>query len=304
MPDAGERYPSRSIRYVVPFGPGPTAEQARWLAQRLSMAWGQPVQVENLPGASGAFGTESVAKAAPDGYTLLAANPGPLTVGPAIRGDLGYDPLHDFAPIILLATLASVFAVHPGVPAASIAALLALARARPGELSFGSPGRGTVGHLAMELFQHAAGVRLAHRPREGLDEAIPQLVAGRFDVLVIPLPEARPLALAGSIRALAVTRRARSTLWPELPTAEEAGVPGFESFNWNGIAAPQRTPRAIVNRLNDEVNRLLRSREGREYFESRGYEIAGGAPEAFGSFIQGEHDKWCRVARLVQASAA
>ena len=299
----GEAYPSRPVRYVVPFGAGPTAEQARWLAQRLSVAWGQPVVVENHPGASGALGTAAVAQAAPDGYTLLAANPGPLTVGPSIRAGLGYDPLQDFSPIILLATLASVIAVHPRVPAESIAALVALAQARPGELRFGSPGVGTVGHLAMELFQHAAGVRLSHRPCEGLDEAIPALAAGRFDVLVIPLPEARPLALAGGIRALAVTRRTRSTLWPELPTAEEAGVRGFDSFNWNGVAAPARTPHAIVERVNGEIDRLLGSADGRHYFESRGYEIAGGVPETFGAFIRAEYHKWHNVARMVGVQA-
>ena len=289
---------------MVPFGPGPTAEQARWLTERLSAAWGQPVVVENRPGASGALGTAAVARAVPDGYTLLAANPGPLTVGPSIRGDVGYDPLHDFAPVVLLATLASVIAVSPQVPARSICELVELARARPGELSFGSPGHGTVGHLAMELFQHVAGIELEHRPREGLDVAIPELVAGRFDVLVIPVPEARPLALAGRIRALAVTRRARSALWPELPTVEEAGVKGFESFNWNGIAAPAGTPRAIIEQVNTEVNGVLSTAEGREYFASRGYEIAGGTPEAFDEFVRAEHEKWRMVARRVGVAAA
>jgi len=292
-------YPSRPVRYVVPFGAGPTAEQAHWLAQRLTDRWGQPVVVENRPGASGGAGTEWVARAAPDGYTLLAANPGPLTVGPSVRGAVGYDPLRDFSPIVLLATLASVIAVHPGVPATGIAALVALARARPGALTFGSPGVGTVGHLAMELFQHAAGVAMAHRPCNGLEEAIPDLAAGKFDVLVIPVPEARPLARKGRIRALAATRRARCVLWPDLPTVEEAGVAGFESFNWNGVAAPARTPRAIVESVNAEINRLLCSAEGRAFFGSRGYEIAGGTPEEFGAFIGAEQAKWAAVARQV-----
>jgi len=295
---AGYAYPSKPVRYIVPFGDGPTATQAHWLAGRLGPALGQPVVVETHPGASGVNGTARVAGAAPDGYTLLAANPGPLTVAPNLGRNVGYDSLRDFSPIVLMATVASVIAVHAGVPARDLGELMALARAQPGRLRYGSPGVGTVGHLALELFQHLGGIRMTHLPREGLSEAIPELIAGLFDVLVIPVPDAFPLARDGRIRALAATKRARCASWPELPTADEAGVPGFESFNWNGVAAPAGTPRHIVERINAGINSVLRSAEGREYFVGRGYDISGGTPEAFAAFLRSEHDKWGKVARL------
>ena len=219
-----EGYPSKPIRYIVPFGSGPTEVQARWIAERLGSALGQPVVVENHPGEGGAAGTRLVAQAASDGYTLLAANPGPLTVAPAVRGGTGYDSGKDFSPVVLMVTVAGVVAAHPGVAAKSMKELLSLVRANPGKLRYGSAGAGTVSHLAIEWLNHLAGTRMTHVPLKGLEEAVPELVAGRFDLLVIPLPEARPLA--GKIRALAVTRKVRSALWPELPTVEEAGAAG------------------------------------------------------------------------------
>lgn len=293
-----ENYPSRPVRYIVPFGAGPTEVLARWLAAKLSEAWRQSVTVENRPGASGMAGTRMVAKAKPDGYTLLAANPGPLTVGPCVRNGIGYEPARDFSPVILMVTVSSVIAAHPGLPARSIGDVIGLARARPGGLRYGSAGEGTVSHLAMELFNHLAGTKMSHVPRNGLEEAVPELVSGRFDLLVLPVPDARPLALNGRIRALAATRRTRSELWPELPTVEEAGVAGFESFNWNGVAAPAGTPRDVVARINGAINRVLESQEACDYLAGMGYEIAGGTPEAFGAFMEAEREKWGKVARL------
>lgn len=291
-------YPSRAVRYVVPFGAGPTAVQARWLAGKLGAVLGQPIVVENVPGASGAAGTALVARSPADGHVLLAANPGPLTVGPHIVPDPGYDPVRDFEPIVLIATVSSVIAVHPAVPAGSLADLVALARARPGALRHGSPGIGTVGHLAMELLQHMAGIRLAHVPVAGLTEAAAGLAAGAFEVLVIPAPDAQPLAAAGSIRALAATKRRHIASWPGLPTVEEAGVPDFESFNWNGIAAPAGTPGEVVAKVNAAVNDVLATTDAVEYLGSKGYEIAGGTPAAFGAFLRAESEKWGRAVRL------
>jgi len=295
---AVKRYPSKPVRYIVPFGSGPTEVQARWLAGKLGAAWGQEVIVENRPGESGMAGTRFVAQAEPDGYTLLAANPGPLTVGPNLRGGIGYDPAQDFSPVVLMVTVSSVIAAHPGVAARDIGQLLELARKNPGRLRYGSAGAGTVSHLAMELFNHLAGTKMTHVPRNGLEEAVPELAAGRFDLLVIPVPDARPLALEGKIRALAATRRTRSALWPELPTVDEAGVAGFDSFNWNGVAAPARTPPQVVLEINNKINILLRSPEARDWFGAKGYEIAGGTPEAFGAFMRAESDKWRKAARL------
>ena len=296
----GDEYPTRPIRYIVPFGSGPTEVQAKWIAERLGSALGQRVVVENHAGEGGAAGTRLVARADPDGYTLLAANPGPLTVAPAVRGGTGYDAEKDFSPVALMVTVAGVVAAHPGVAAKSMKELLALARANPGKLRYGSAGAGTVSHLALEWLNHLAGTRMTHVPLKGLEEAVPELEAGRVDLLVIPLSEARPLALAGRIRALAVTRRSRSTLWPELPTVEEAGVGGFDSYNWNGVAAPAGTPLRAIDKINNNINKLLNSTEAREWFSSKGYEIAGGTPEAFGAFMSAEREKWAKAAKLAR----
>lgn len=298
MTGAAADYPSKPVRYVVPFGAGPTEAQARWLAERLGTAWGQRVVIENRPGESGMTGTRLVARAAPDGYTLLAANPGPLTVGPNLRVGIGYDPARDFAPVVLIATVTSVIVAHPGVAAKGIGDLLGFARAHPGRLRYGSAGAGTVSHLAMEWLNHLAGTRMTHVPRNGLEEAVPELAAGRFDLLVVPVADARPLALDGRIRALAVTRRTRSALWPELPTVEESGVAGFDSYNWNGVAVPAHTPLPAIVKINKTINDVLKSPEARDRFGAKGYEIAGGAPEAFGAFMQAEREKWAQAARL------
>lgn len=296
--ESAESYPTRPIRYIVPFGSGPTEVQARWIAERLGSALGQRVVVENHAGEGGAAGTRLVARADPDGYTLLAANPGPLTVAPAVRGGTGYDPEKDFSPVALMVTVAGVVAVNPGLPVWSAMELLAFARGNPGKLRYGSAGAGTVSHLALEWLNHLAGTRMTHVPLKGLEEAVPELEAGRVDLLVIPLSEARPLALAGRIRALAVTRRSRSTLWPELPTVEEAGVDGFDSYNWNGVAAPARTPPQVIEIINNNINKLLNSAEARAWFGAKGYEIAGGTPQTFGAFMRAEREKWSKAAKL------
>lgn len=287
-----------TIRYIVPFDAGPTTVQARWLAVQLSERLGQPVVVENHPGEGGAVGTALVARAEPDGSTILAANPGPLTVRPNVCRIEGYDPLRDFAPIALIATVSSTIAVRRGLAVRSIGDLVSHARAHPGTLACGSPGIGTVGHLSLALFEHLTGARMRHVPFEGLAEAVPALETGRIDVLAIPLPDARLLALAGRIRVLAVTRRTRSALWPEMPSVAESGVAGFETYNWNGLAAPARTPRGIVDRLNRAVNDVLRTQDAHDYLAGKGYELAGGTPDSFGAFLESESRKWREVAAL------
>ena len=289
---------TETIRYIVPFAAGPTTVQARWLAARLTERLGQPVVVENHPGDGGAVGTALVARANPDGLTILAANPGPLTVRPNVRRVEVYDPLRDFAPIALIATVSSTIAVRRGLAAQSIGELVSYAQKHPGELAYGSPGIGTVGHLSLALFGHLSGACMRHVPLEGLADAVPALEGERIDVLAIPLPDARPLALEGRVRVLAVTRRTRSILWPEMPSVDESGIAGFETFNWNGIAAPARTPHEIVDRLNRAVNDVLSARAARDYLGGKGYEVEGGTPEAFGAFVKAESERWRRVAAL------
>jgi tripartite-type tricarboxylate transporter receptor subunit TctC len=290
-----------AIRYIVPFGAGPTIEQGQWLAGKLSARLGCDVVAESHPGRSGVTGTALVAHAPADGSVLLAANPGPLTVAPNITRVVEYDPLRDFAPIALIATVSGTIAVRRDLPAASIGELVSLARKRPMSLTYGSAGVGTVSHLAMVLFELLSDAKMAHRPLNGLAEAVPALVTGAIDVLVIPLPEARPLALRQAIRVLGVTRATRSMLWEDMPTVAESGIEGFETYNWNGMAAPAGTPREIVARFNTAVNDVLSDESA--YLRSKGYDIGGGSSQAFGAFLHAEHDKWRKVAAMAHLGA-
>jgi tripartite-type tricarboxylate transporter receptor subunit TctC len=298
------QYPSRPIRIIVPFAAGgPTDFNARLVSQRLNEAWGQPVLVENRPAAGGVPATEFVAKASPDGYTLLGANPGPLTVAPHIRSNLGYDPMKDLLPIVLVTTTTSAVVVHPLVPARSVQELIALARKNPGKLSFGSPGVGTVGHLTMELFNSMAGLKMVHVPYKGVAPAQVDLLAGHIDVITMSIPNALDFMKQGRVRTLGVNGLQRSPSLPGTPTVAEAGLAGFESRNFNGIMGPAGMARDQVLRINAEVNKRVLSPEGREQLAVVGYDIAGGSPEDFGAFLKREFEKWGRVVRTANVKA-
>jgi tripartite-type tricarboxylate transporter receptor subunit TctC len=301
---AQAQYPSRPIRIIVPFAAGgPTDFNARLVSQRLNEAWGQPVIVENRPAAGGVPATEFVAKAAPDGYTLLGANPGPLTVAPHIRSNLGYDTMKDLLPIVLVTTTTSAVVVHPLVPARSIKELIALARKNPGKLSFGSPGIGTVGHLTMELFNSMAGLKMVHVPYKGVAPAQVDLLAGHIDVITMSIPNALDFMKQGRVRTLGVNGLQRSPSLPDTPTVAEAGLAGFESRNFNGIMGPAGMARDQVLRINAEVNKRVLSPEGREQLAAVGYDVAGGSPEDFGAFLKREFEKWGRVVRAANVKA-
>ena len=298
------QYPSRPIRIIVPFAAGgPTDFNARLVSQRLNEAWGQPVLVENRPAAGGVPATEFVAKAPPDGYTLLGANPGPLTVAPHIRSNLGYDPMKDLLPIVLVTTTTSAVVVHPLVPARSVKELIALARKNPGKLSFGSPGVGTVGHLTMELFNSMAGLKMVHVPYKGVAPAQVDLLAGHIDVITMSIPNALDFMKQGRVRTLGVNGLQRSPSLPDTPTVAEAGLAGFESRNFNGIMGPAGMARDLVLRINAEVNKRVLSPEGREQLAAVGYDVAGGSPEDFGAFLKREFEKWGRVVRTANVKA-
>jgi tripartite-type tricarboxylate transporter receptor subunit TctC len=298
------QYPSRPIRIIVPFAAGgPTDFNARLVSQRLNEAWGQPVLVENRPAAGGVPATEFVAKAPPDGYTLLGANPGPLTVAPHIRSNLGYDPMKDLLPIVLVTTTTSAVVVHPLVPARSVKELIALARKNPGKLSFGSPGVGTVGHLTMELFNSMAGLKMVHVPYKGVAPAQVDLLAGHIDVITMSIPNALDFMKQGRVRTLGVNGLQRSPSLPDTPTVAEAGLAGFESRNFNGIMGPAGMARDQVLRINAEVNKRVLSPEGREQLAVVGYDVAGGSPEDFGAFLKREFEKWGRVVRTANVKA-
>jgi len=293
-----QAYPAKPIRLVVPFPPGgPTDTHSRWAAQQLYTALGQPVIVENRAGAAGVIGTEAVAKAAADGYTLLGGNPGPLTIAPAIRKQLAYDPIRDFAPITLIARSASCMCVHPTVPSGNLKAFIAVAKANPGKINYATPGVGTVGHLAIEHFSTLSGIRMTHVPYKGAAQYTVDLIAGNMDFAQIQIFQAAPHVRAGKLRCLAVTAVVRSPLLPEAPTAQEAGVKGFSSYNWNGILAPAGAPRAVVDRIHAVLAKPLTDPETRKQMEAVGYEVAGDGPAEYAAFIKAETEKWAKVAK-------
>ncbi len=293
-----QNYPARSIRIIVPFVPGgPTDIQARWAAQQLNAAFGQPVIVDNRGGAGGVPGTEAVVRSAPDGYTLLAGNPGPLTIAPSVRAQMPYDTLRDLAPIMLIARSASCLCVHPSLPAKGVKDFVALAKNQPGKINYGSPGVGTVGHLATELFSTRAGVKLNHIPYKGAAQYTIDLIAGHIEFAIIQIAGCVPLLQQGKIRAIGATSRQRSALLPNLPTIAEQGLAGFESYNWNGVLAPAATPRPIIVRIHEVLAKQLASPEGKDLFVGQGHEPGGEGPEEFAAFIRAEIDKWSKVAK-------
>jgi len=299
LPAARAQYPTKPIRLIVPFPPGgPTDTHSRWAGQQLSAAFAQPVVVENRAGAGGVIGTEAVAKAAPDGYTLLGGNPGPLTIAPSLRKQLGYDPIRDFAPITLIARSASCMCVHPSVPAKGLKDFIAIAKANPGKINYATPGVGTVGHLAIENFATLAGIKMTHVPYKGAALYTVDLMAGNMDFAHIQIFQAVPHVRAGRLRCLAVTAFTRSPLLPEVQTAQEQGVKGFSSYNWNGILAPASTPRAaVIDRIHAVLSKPLNDPETRKQMEALGYEVSGDGPSEYAAFIKAEIEKWAKVAK-------
>ena len=293
-----QSYPVRPLKIIVPFvAAGPTDIQARWAAQQLNAALGQPVIVDNRGGAGGVPGTEAVVKSPPDGYTLLAGNPGPLTIAPTLNPKLPYDTLRDLAPIILIARSSSCLCVHPSLPAKGVKEFVALAKLRPGTINYGSPGVGTVGHLATELFATRAGIKLNHIPYKGAAQYTVDLIAGHIEFAQIQFAGCAPLLSQGKLRAIGATSRKRTPLLPDLPTVAEQGLAGFESYNWNGVLAPAGTPKTIVARIYEILSRQLGTPEARELFSGQGHEIGGDGPEEYAVFLRAEIDKWARVAK-------
>ena len=298
VPAAAQTYPSKPVRIVVPFAPaGPTDNQARWAAQQLTAALGQQFIVDNRPGAGGVPGTEAVVKSAPDGYTLLAGNPGPLTIAPSVRAQMSYDPLRDLAPIVLIARSASCLCAHPSLPAKNVKEFIALAKTQPGRINFGTPGVGTVGHLATELFATRAGVKLNHVPYKGAAQYTVDLIAGHIEIAINQFAIAAPYVNSGKLRCLGATSRERSPLLPDVPTIAEQGLKDFESYNWNGLLAPAATPPAIVNRIHDVIARQLATPEARALYIGQGHEPGGIGLGAYAEFLKAETEKWAKVAR-------
>ena len=295
---ADSAYPTRPIRMVIPFAPGASNDiTARLIAPRLSEALGQSVVVDNRGGAGGVLGADLVAKAQPDGYTVLMGSPGPLTVNPVLIPNLPYQPKRDFVPVTLLAIVPSILEVNPALPAKSVQELIALARATPGKLNYASAGVGSVPHLAGELFKLLAKVNITHIPYKGSSPAITDLIGGQVSMFFDNMASAVPYVKAGRLRALAITIPQRSAVLPDLPTMIEAGVPGYEAYSWNGLVAPAGTPPAVVKRLAAEVAAVLALPDIREKMKGLGAEVVGNSPAEFAAFMDKESAKWGRVVR-------
>jgi tripartite-type tricarboxylate transporter receptor subunit TctC len=298
VPPAGaQTYPGRPLRIVVGFPPGGTSDiLARTIAARLSEPLGQPVVVENRTGAGGNIGAESVAKAAPDGYTLLMGTTS-QAISQSLYQKLNYDLLKDFAPITQAVNYSNLLVVHPSAGVNTVGELLALARAKPGVLNYGTAGNGTPPHMTGELFKAYTGVNIQHVPYKGGAPAIVDLVAGQIPMMFDNVPPLLPHVRSGRIRALANTSLTRLQVLPDVPTLDESGLKGFDAVGWNGLLAPAGTPREIVARLHSEVARILRSAEVRDQLTAQGADIVGNTPDEFGAWIRGEVRKWAGVVR-------
>ena len=298
-----QSYPDRTIRFIVPYPPGSGTDiVARLLAQKLPEGLGQPVVIENRPGAGAIIGVEAVARAAPDGYTIGIADTGPLAINPALYSKLSYDPVRDFAPITLVANLPFILVVNPNLGVSSVSELIAQAKARPGQINYASVGNGSAVHLATELFKTRAGIDLTHVPYKGSAPALNGLLAGEASVMFVNLLSSMPHVKTGRLRALAAATPKRIAAVPDLPTIAEAGVPGYEFEAWFGVIAPAGTPPAIVQRLNKEIHAALAQPEVRERMLNQGgFEPVGSSAEEFAATIRREIERW---GKLVQATGA
>jgi tripartite-type tricarboxylate transporter receptor subunit TctC len=287
-----QSFPSRPITLVVPFAPGGLADVfARMIAEKLRAGLGVAVVVENRPGAGGIAGARAVAAAAPDGYTLLLANTN-LAINPSLYRSLPYDTLVAFAPVILAITLPNVIVVRADVPAADLAGLIAMAKAAPGRLNYASAGAGTFPHLAMALFLHRAGIEMTHIPYPGAAPAMAAILARQVEVLSSDPPGAIPQISAGTLRALCVTSTARLAALPDVPTAAEAGLPGFEAVGWQGVVAPAGTPDLIIRHLNGAITTALAAPDLRARLLSQGVTFVPGSPGDFATFLRQDMERW------------
>jgi tripartite-type tricarboxylate transporter receptor subunit TctC len=293
-------YPAKPIRLVLGFPAGTNVDVlARPIAQRMTEMLGQPVVVDNRPGATGLIANEFVAKAPPDGYTLLVAPGSSLTSAPHLKLKMPYDALKDFAPIIQINSFPQVLIVNPTVPAISVRDLIAIARAKPGMLTFGSSGTGSAFHLAGELFKSMAKVDMLHVPYKGGNLALNDLLGGRLDLMFYSLAIANPQIKAGKLRAIAVTGLKRDPLQPQVPTVDESGLKGYEIIGWHGFLAPAATPQEIVRRVNATVAKILGTAEIRELWASQGMEVVINTPEQFAQRIRSDYEKYGRIVQAV-----
>lgn len=300
--DAG--WPSRTVRYVVPFAPGGTTDiLARLVAQKLAASLGQPVIVENKPGAGGNIGSDFVAKSAPDGYTILGGTISSHAINVSMYANMPYDAIKNFAPITLIGSLPNVLIVHPDFPARTVQEFIAAAKAKPGSITYASSGQGTSQHQSGELFESLTGTALVHIPYRGGGPAMQDLLAGQVNASFENFVAAAPHIKSGKVRALGVTSTTRVKGYEEIPTIAEAGVRGFNVVSWQGVFAPAGTPRAVIDRLNAEIVKILRMPDVRERMATMGLEPVGNTPEEFAAFQRAEIAKWAKVVKAANIKA-
>ena len=292
-----QSYPSKPITVVVPYAAGGNMEHWRPTLAKVSKTLGQPVLMDNRPGAGGNIGSGIVAKSPNDGYTLLIGTIGTHAINPSVYARMPYDALKDFTPVLLLATMTNVAIVNPATPVLTLQAFIDFARANPGKLNFGSPGNGSSAHVTGVLFNQVTGLDLQHVPYKGSAPAMLDLMAGRIDIMFDNIPLPLQHIRNGKLRGLAVTSAQRSPVLPELPTFNEAGVKGFDVSSWYGIYGPADLPQEVVQKLNAAFNEALRASDNREQLTAQGWTVRGGTPEQLGAFTRTEHERWAIVVK-------
>ena len=300
-----QTYPAKPVRFVVPYPVGGTYDlYTRAIGPKLSDIWSQPVVVENRIGANGIIGTDFVAKSAADGYTIMMGGVGPHGINVSLYSKLPYDPVRDFAPVIHISSAPNVLVVHPSVDARSVNELIALARSKPGQLTYSSAGSGSSQHLSAEMFKTMVGVEMAHVPYKGGSPGAVAVLAGEVSLMFASTSDVVRLVRAGRLRGLAVTSARRIPALPDTPTMVEAGLPGYDATAWFGVLAPAGTPFEIVNKLNQDISRVLQLPEIAEIIAQQGSaEAIGGSPEQFGAFIRADIAKWAKVVKDAGAKA-
>jgi tripartite-type tricarboxylate transporter receptor subunit TctC len=293
-----QEYPSRPIRLVVPYAPGGGADSvARIVARRVSENIGQPIVIDNRSGAGSILGTDIVAKAEPDGYTLLLGQSGPISINPAVYKTLPYDPVKDFAPVTMTTAYPYILVVNAKLPVQSLQEFVALGKAKPGSMNYGSTGIGAANHLVAELFNSKAGLKMAHIPYRGTALAVTDLIGGQLSMVFGDPISVLPHMQSGTLRALAVTSPERSPVAPQVPTVAESGYPGFDAIAWHGILAPAKTPPAIIKKLNAEIVKALQDPETKALLVNQAMQTVGNTPEEFAAFIQKDIATWKAVAK-------
>jgi tripartite-type tricarboxylate transporter receptor subunit TctC len=300
-----QSWPQKPVRVIVPFAPGGASDlMPRLVGEKLTAIWGQPVVIENRPGAAGNIGMEAGAKSPPDGYTLLAAPNGNLVVNPHMYSKLAYDVFKDLAPVTRIAAVQNVLVVNPEVPAGSMKEFIALARAKPGTLNFGSPGNGSQAHVGVELLKIQLGLELVHLPYQGVGPAMKDLLGGRLQLMLAQVPSALPQIKAGKLRPLGVASSAPLAALPEVPTiAAAAGLPGYEAVSWYALMAPAGTPHEVISKIHTDVAKVLQFPEVRERLAGMGAEPSGEAPAELAARIKSEYERWGEVVRKANIKA-